>query len=389
MVDLTLERERALLAPYAMHSADSAGREYPEETHPYRGPYQRDRDRILHCSAFRRLSYKTQVFTGEMGDYHRTRLTHTLEVSSIARTIARALRLNEDLVEALALAHDLGHPPFGHSGEDVLNECLRDQGGFSHNAQALRVCELIESRYPGFPGLNLTQEVREGQLQRTKKEQTAGGREHGAEPVVGNYNSQLPGSSSPLLEVQVVEVADSIAYDAHDADDALEIGVLSLTELLEVPLWQEARDRVVNRVTALDDRQLRRAIVRELIEWQVSDVMQYARTELADRQIGSVADVRRAPILVTSSNRLQEKKLGLEHFLFDKVYRHPHLLVKRRLAQQALSETFWALVKAPDRLPPKFQRLADREGVPRAVGDYLAGMTDRFAFDEHRRLVVS
>jgi dGTPase len=389
MVDLTLERERALLAPYAMHSADSAGREYPEELHPYRGPYQRDRDRILHCSAFRRLSYKTQVFTGEMGDYHRTRLTHTLEVSSIARTIARALRLNEDLVEALALAHDLGHPPFGHSGEDVLNECLRDQGGFSHNSQALRVCELIESRYPGFPGLNLTQEVREGQLQRTKNEQAPGGREHGAEPVVGNHNSRLPAPGSPLLEVQVVDVADSIAYDAHDADDALEIGVLSLNELLEVPLWQEARDRVVNRVTSLDDRQLRRAIVHELIELQVSDVMQYARKELAGRQIGSVADVRRAPILVASSNRLQEKKLGLEHFLFNKVYRHPQLLAKRRLAQQALSETFWALVKAPVKLPPKFQRLAERDGVPRAVGDYLAGMTDRFAFDEYRRLVAS
>src|SRR6188768_354685 len=169
MPDITTDRERAILAPYAMHSADSQGRRHPEATHPYRGPYQRDRDRILHCAAFRRLSQKTQVFTGEMGDYHRTRLTHTLEVASIARTIARALRLNEDLVEALALAHDVGHPPFGHAGEDVLNECLKDDGGFNHNAQALRIFELLESAYPDFPGLNLSREVLEGQRHRADK----------------------------------------------------------------------------------------------------------------------------------------------------------------------------------------------------------------------------
>jgi dGTPase len=372
MEDLTSERELALLAPYAMHSADSSGRRFPEEPHPYRGPYQRDRDRILHSSAFRRLSYKTQVFTGEMGDYHRTRLTHTLEVSSIARTIARKLRLNEDLVEALALAHDLGHPPFGHSGEDILNECLSDHGGFSHNAQALRICELIESRYADFPGLNLTQEVLEGQQQRANKK-----------------GSAPSGHNDPLLEVQVVDAADSIAYDAHDADDALEIGVLKLDELLEVPLWQEARDRVVSRSSrVLDDRQLRRALVHELIESQVSDVVEHVRNELSNRRIDSVADVRQAPILVSGSEGLRVKKLGLERFLFDKVYRHPQLLAKRRLAQQSLREMFQALVTAPERLPPKFRRLADCDGVPRAVADYVAGMTDRFAFDEHRRLTA-
>src|SRR5262245_30355425 len=241
MPDIMTERESALLARYAMHSADSAGRLYPEAPHPYRGPYQRDRDRILHSAAFRRLSYKTQVFTGEMGDYHRTRLTHTLEVASIARTIARALRLNEDLVEALAVAHDLGHPPFGHSGEDVLDECLRDHGGFDHNQQALRICALLENRYPDFPGLNLTREVLEGQSHRANK----------------NALSEPPDSarrsSSPLLEVQTVDTADSIAYDAHDADDALELGLVTVAQLLDVPLWHEARDRVARRFGQLDN----------------------------------------------------------------------------------------------------------------------------------------
>src|SRR6476620_9875087 len=215
--ETTVDRERVLLAPYAMHSADSAGRRHSEARHSYRGPYQRDRDRIIHSAAFRRLSQKTQVFTGDMGDYHRTRLTHTLEVSSIARTIARALRLNEDLVEALALAHDLGHPPFGHSGEEVLNECLQAEGGFSHNAQALRICELLESGYPDFPGLNLTTEVLEGQTHRAKKNADLG---FGTGQHI-----------SPLLEVQVVDAADSIAYDAHDADDSLELGLVTLDQL--------------------------------------------------------------------------------------------------------------------------------------------------------------
>ena len=263
--DITTDRERAILAPYAMHSADSHGRRYPESLHPYRGPYQRDRDRILHCAAFRRLSQKTQVFTGDMGDYHRTRLTHTLEVSSIARTIARALRLNEDLVEALALAHDLGHPPFGHSGEDVLNECLKDDGGFNHNAQALRICELLETSYRELPGLNLTREVLDGQRQRSEK------RKHGT----SSLDATRP-TDSPLLEVQVVDAADSIAYDAHDADDALEVGLLVASQLLEVPLWREARERVAQRTPTLDERQLRRAIVHELIDWQVSDAIERA-----------------------------------------------------------------------------------------------------------------
>jgi dGTPase len=369
LADITTEREAALLAPYAMHSGNSAGRRHPEPLHPYRGPYQRDRDRILHSAAFRRLSHKTQVFTGEMGDYHRTRLTHTLEVASIARTLARALRLNEDLVEALAVAHDLGHPPFGHSGEEVLNECLRDHGGFNHNGQALRICELLETRYPQFPGLNLTQEVLEGQTHRAHKTETC---------QVGK---------GPLLEVQVVDAVDSIAYDAHDADDALELGLLKLDQLLEVPLWREGCDRVVQRFANLDDRHLRRAVVHELIDWQVSDVLAVVEGELKSCNILSVAEVRQAPQIVRPSSEMTGRKLGLERFLFDEVYRHPDLLAKRRGAQQALSESFDALVRRPDMLPAKFAQLATREGLPRAVSDYLAGMTDRFALEEHERLV--
>lgn len=243
-------------APYAMRSVDSAGRKYAEPEHPYRGPFQRDRDRILHCSAYRRLSGKMQVFTGEMGDYHRTRLTHTHEVASIARTIARALQLNEDLVEALALFHDIGHPPFGHAGEDALDECLRDQGGFSHNEHALTIAEEIDVRYHGFPGLNLTREVLDGQGVRADKR-----------------NPEL----RPLLEVQLVDAADSITYDAHDTDDAVKLGLLSLDELVEVPLIRETLTRVNNRFSGLSPRVLRQTLVHELIDYQVSDVLQKLR----------------------------------------------------------------------------------------------------------------
>jgi dGTPase len=372
--NLILDRETAWLAPYAKHSRDSEGRKHVEPTHAYRsyrGPYQRDRDRIVHSSAFRRLSYKTQVFTGEMGDYHRTRLTHTLEVSSIARTIARALRLNEDLVEALSLAHDIGHPPFGHSGEEVLDECLSSQGGFNHNAQALRICELIESRYAEFPGLNLTREVLEGQSRRARKGFASAGEFEGA----------------PLLEVQVVDAADSIAYDAHDADDALEIGLLHLGELLEVPLWQEARARIVQRYADLDDAQLRRAIVHELIDWQVRDVIGVVERALTEHGIQTVDDVRRAGVIVGPSAELAENKRSLERFLFERVYRHPRVLARRLEAQEVLRDMFALLTRNPNLLPAKFRRMAERDGVPRTVGDYVAGMTDRFAFEEHGRLM--
>ena len=371
--NLIYQRESLLLAPYAMHSADSAGREHLEPPQAYRGPFQRDRDRILHSAAFRRLSYKTQVFTGEMGDYHRTRLTHTLEVSSIARTLARAFRLNEDLVEALALAHDVGHPPFGHSGEDVLDECLREESGndegFNHNAQALRIVELLENRYPEFPGLNLSREVLEGQSRRIDKLAAAAAR--------------------PLLEVQVVDAADSIAYDSHDVDDSLELGLLDLGQLLAVPLWREAAERVRRRFASLDDPQLRRAIVHELINWQVADLIDVVERELTSRGIASVADVRRAPLIVAPSAEIAELKQGLEQFLFKTVYRHQAVEATRDAARQALREMFRIFVAAPERLPEKFRARVAIDGAARATADYLAGMTDRYALEEHRRLTAT
>jgi dGTPase len=361
-----VKREAVLLAPYAMHSTDSVGRRYPEPDHPYRGPFQRDRDRITHCAAFRRLSFKTQVFTGELGDYHRTRLTHTLEVASIARTLARALRLNEDLVEALALAHDLGHPPFGHAGEDALDECLAGAGGFSHNRQALRIVEELEQRYPGFPGLNLTEEVRQGQAARSLDASDA--------------------ASRPLLEAQVVEAADSVAYDTHDADDALELGLLSLEELLATPLWAAAARRVRTRWQALTAKELTRAVLHELIDWQVGDLLAGAQRRLDEGRIDSPAAVRAAPPIVLPSPELAGPKAELERLLFERVYRHASLLRGRRRAQDWLRAVFAHYVAQPESLPPAFLHRADTLGLERTVGDYLAGMTDRYARAQFRKL---
>ncbi len=361
----TAAREQALLAPYAMHSAQSAGREHPEAEHPYRGPFQRDRDRVVHSAAYRRLSDKTQVFTGELGDYHRTRLTHTIEVASVARTVGRALALNEDLIEALALVHDLGHPPFGHSGEDTLDKLLAGEGGFSHNAQALRIVRELETRYYEFPGLNLSREVLEGQSTRIKHES---------------------GPPSPLLEVQVVEAADSITYDTHDADDALELGLLTLDELLEQPLWAAAAARVRKRAAYLSGNELRRAVLHELIDWQVSDLLERASARLSDGTLTSPESVRGAPIAIVASPELADQKHQLERFLRERVYRHPNVLAHRHSAQAALEEMFAGYAARPELMPARFRRRADEAGLRRTVGDYLAGMTDRYARREFERL---
>jgi dGTPase len=363
------DREAVLLAPYAMHSAESRGRKHPEPPHPYRGPFQRDRDRILHCAAFRRLSQKTQVFTGhELGDYHRSRLTHTLEVTSIARTLARALRLNEDLVEALALQHDLGHPPFGHAGEDTLDECLQAFGGFNHNAQALRIVEELEVRYPGFTGLNLSHEVLEAQRHRAFK-----------------HADRL--AAEPLLETQVVDAADSVAYDSHDPDDALEVGLLTSGELMGVPMWREAVRRVRQRFAALADHELRRATVHELIEWQVNDVLSATTARLDASHLHSADDVRRSPPLVLPGAELAQQKMELEQFLHQRVYRHPDLLALREKAQHRLRALFVCYVARQEFLPPAFRQRVAQSGIERTVGDYLAGMTDRFAVQEFERLI--
>lgn len=361
-------REAALLAPYAMHSADSQGRRYGEPTHAYRGPYQRDRDRIVHSAAYRRLSGKMQVFTGDMGDYHRTRLTHTYEVASIARTMARALRLNEDLVEALALFHDIGHPPFGHAGEDALNECLAPWGGFSHNRQALVIAEELETRYPAFPGLNLTREVLEGQSVRADKP------------------GALTAPLAPLLEVQLVDLADSITYDAHDTDDAVQLGLVPLESLFDLSLVREALERVRARHPSLEGKMLRLSLVHELIDIQVTDVLRHAGRDLLAREFGSSDAARRSDFRLAASESLWQRKRELESFLYTKVYRHPRLMAVRGEAQTRLRTMFTGYQQRPDWMPTTFQQRVRMVGLPRAVGDYLAGMTDRFCDDQFRRL---
>jgi dGTPase len=357
------------LAPYAMHGADSAGRVFPEPSHPYRSPYQRDRDRIVHSSAFRRLAHKTQVFTGTMGDYHRSRLTHTLEMASIARTVGRSLRLNEDLIEALALAHDIGHPPFGHAGEDVLNECSAACGGFNHNAQALRIVELLETRYPDFPGLNLSLEILAGQRSRVAKlrPQDAGGR---------------------LLEVQTVDAADSIAYNAHDADDAVELGMLDLEELNAAALWRSAAARARARYTSLDLQQFRRAAVHELIDLLASDLIRTSKQRLEEAQPPSATTASQAPVvLIGASAEMSQQQAELQRLLFERVYRHPTILEQRAYACDALHDIFAALSDEREPLPAEFARIAEKEGLTRAAVDYLAGMTDHYALERHDHLV--
>jgi len=364
------KREEVLLARYAMHSVDSRGRKHPEREHSYRGPYQRDRDRIVHSSAFRRLSGKMQVFTGDMGDYHRTRLTHTHEVASIARTLSRALRLNEDLTEALALFHDIGHPPFGHAGEDALDECLTGHGGFSHNAFALTLAEDLESRYADFPGLNLTLEVLEGQATRADKE--------AAYAATGQ---------APLLEVQAVEAADSMTYNAHDCDDAVKLQLVTLDELASCRLVDEALAAVRERHADLRDDLLRKAIVHQLIDRQVSDVVETSAEIVATAEHLTAQEVRRSAVRITISRELSDQKRELEKFLYQRVYRHPRLIAVRSQAQQRLRELFENLSRQPERLPAHFQARAERVGLPRAVGDYLAGMTDRYCDQQYRELV--
>jgi dGTPase len=364
------QRESLLLAPWAMHAADSAGRVHDEPPHAFRSPYQRDRDRIVHSAAFRRLAHKTQVFTGYHGDYHRSRLTHTLEVTSIARTLARALALNEDLVETLALAHDIGHPPLGHAGEDTLAELLADEGGFNHNAQALRIVELLEIRYPHFPGLNLSREVLDAQASR-KKDGTA---------------------PAPLLETQVVDAADSIAYDTHDADDAVELGLVTMDELMEIPLVADAATRARDRYGPLAGSDLRRAALHEVVEFEVAELVTRSRAAVATLGIESVAQAGEVfrghggmpgVRIVAHTPAVVAAKRVLEQFLFQRVYRSERVLAVRVPAQQKLTRLFGWYCEHPREMPASFRSRAERFGVRRSVADYIAGMTDRFLDRDH------
>lgn len=363
------------LAPYAASSATSRGRRYPEPEHPYRSMYQRDRDRIIHSVAFRRLEYKTQVFVNREGDHFRTRLTHTLEVAQISRSIARALRLNEDLTEAIALAHDLGHTPYGHSGEEELNRLMEGRGGFDHNSQGLRVVDLLERRYRNFPGLNLSYEVREAFVRHHPP--------YDAPATVAEFD---PHEGAPL-ETQITVLADEIAYDNHDIDDGLSSGILSEEEVASLPIWQHAIREAPPGHEDLDPELRRAEGVRRLINLLVTDAITTTQKRIQEMGIGSFAEVRacRMPI-VTLSPDVAEMKRELEAFLLRRFYQHHRVTRMAKKAQRFLREMFLAYIEDPALLPPAHRRRTEREDLYRVVADYIAGMTDRFAEQEYRML---
>jgi dGTPase len=362
------------LAPYAVKSAESLGRIAKESEHEYRTAFQRDRDRIVHSQAFRRLEYKTQVFIYHEGDHYRNRLTHTLETSQIARTVARALRVNEELAEAIALAHDLGHTPFGHAGERSLDLLLEKQGGFDHNRQSLRIVDLLEIRYPDFRGLNLTAETREGILK------------HGSDwehPV-----SLPPPTPSPSVEAQTTDVSDEVAYTNHDLDDGLRSGLLTLEMLGEVRLWREARASVEERLGDAPARVLRAQTIVALMNRLVTDLIEASGRRLQLAGLDSVAEVRQRPSPVVGfSEEIQIDKTDLKNFLQVNLYSHPRVLEVSERAQRILGGLFRAYRGDPRKLPEHVVARFAEEGEARAVGDYIAGMTDRFALAEHRRLL--
>ncbi len=370
-----LEREREILASYAMHSADTRGRDFPEPEHDLRPPFQRDRDRIVHCSAFRRLEYKTQVFVNHEGDYYRTRLTHSIEAAQITRTVARALGLNEDLAEAIALSHDLGHTPFGHAGEKALNRLMAPYGGFEHNAQSLRVVEVLEKRYPEFPGLNLSWEVREG----IAKHSSAHDR-----PVVKRFDPQL---QAPL-EAQIVDYTDEIAYNTHDVDDGLQSMILTKEDLAQAELWQEAYEGARARYPGADESVLRYQALRRMINRLVTDLVATTQANVEAAGAKSVADIRAAGRrLVGFSPAVEASCRVLKSILMDRLYSHYRVKRMAVKAAKVIEDLFHAYMEEPRQMPTHVQlRIETEADTPQVVADYIAGMTDRFALDEHKKL---
>lgn len=368
-----LEAER--LAPYASQSVQTRGRRHPEAEHPFRTPFQRDRDRVIHCAAFRRLEYKTQVFVYHEGDHYRTRLTHTIEVAQISRTIARALGLNEDLAEAIALAHDLGHPPFGHTGEDELNGLMKGHGGFEHNAQSLRIVEELERKYPGFDGLNLTWEVREGIAKHSS--------EHDRPGLNGEYET----GKSACLEAQIVDIADEIAYNNHDIDDGISSEMLEPASLEAVTLWRENFDEVKRRYPEADFKILRSQTVIRIINAQVTDLVDTISHTVSSESIGSVEEVRARAVIARFSPEMAVKNKELKLFLRANLYRHHRVIRMADKARRMLNSLFSAYMREPRLLPPRtFAEIGPGHARERVVCDYIAGMTDRFALDEVNKL---
>ena len=373
------------LADYAVVDAVSRGRHYPEPPPSYRSEFQRDRDRIIHAAAFRRLEYKTQVFVNHEGDLFRTRLTHSIEVAQIARSIARALRLNEDLTEAISLAHDLGHTPFGHAGQDALNECMRDYGGFEHNLQSLRVVDELEEKYADFPGLNLSFETREGILKHCSAKNAAD---------LGEVGARFLNKQQPSLEAQLTNLADEIAYNSHDVDDGLRAELISIQQLREVPLFNQQYEEVRGRYPELSQRRVIHEVVRRLINCQVVDLVQTSMAELARHAPPDLEAVRRrsAP-LIAFSDDMRERNLELKRFLRSELYRHYRVHRMSAKAAHIIRSLFDAFMNDPLLLPPDQQRQVKEQestsgdsGRARRIADYVAGMTDRYAIREYERI---
>ncbi len=360
------EREQQFLAPYAAHAALSKGRVYPQHEHPLRTVFQRDRDRIVHSTAFRRLEYKTQVFIPHERDHFRTRLTHTIEVAQIARTLARNLSLNEDLAEAIALVHDLGHTPFGHSGEDVLNELLADCGGFNHNHQSLRIVDLLEQRYPEHPGLNLTYEVREGIARH--------------ETSVKIAIEEFAEYSQPTLEASLVDIADEIAYNAHDIDDGLSSGIITFDMLRACKFWDVFELGNDKRLQTLNLDQQRYQVVRQLINQFATNVIEETRQMIDQHHLTDIFSVRTCPEkIVKYDEETQEVVTDLKQFLFTHLYRHPRLQAMSDRARNIIETIYTRLNNNPKRMPARFQEMLLSERKEKVIADYIAGMTDRYA----------
>jgi dGTPase len=367
------------LAPYACDAGRSRGRRHPEAPAPTRNDFQRDRDRIVHSTAFRRLVYKTQVFLNHEGDLFRTRLTHSIEVAQLARSIARPLQLNEDLVEAIALAHDLGHTPFGHAGQDALNACMAEHGGFEHNLQSLRVVDRLEERYPEFDGLNLCFETREGILKHCSRANAERLERH--EP--GGVGRRFLDRTQPSLEAQLCNLADEIAYNAHDIDDGVRSGLITLEQVAQVPLFGHYHHEALHEHPQLQGRRLLYEAIRRMLSALVYDVMAATGQRLADAGVGSVEDVRAQPPIVCFSDGMRTESAALKQFLFRDLYRHPRVSETTLQAQQVVRELFACYAQRPEEMQAGFTARSDTQ---RAVADYIAGMTDRYAMREHERL---
>lgn len=365
--------EEKCLAPYGLHSKDSRGRAYPEDEPEYRTAFQRDRDRILHTTAFRRLEYKTQVFIIHEGDYYRTRLTHTLEVAQIGRTVARALGANEDLEEAICLAHDLGHAPFGHSGEVALARLMKDHGGFDHNKQSLRIVTELEQRYPDFPGLNLTWEVREGIVKHESEYDTADASE---------YNPELRGH----LEAQIANAADELAYTAHDLDDGLRSGMITPDMLSGISLWEILAASLGWHGQELDDLN-RHRLIRRLIGLEVSDLVTATDQRLRESGVRSVDELQRlAYNVIRYSEEMHRRNREIKDFLYTNMYRHPRVVRMAVKAERFITALFEAYQEEPAMLPHHVQASVEQRGLERTICDYIAGMTDRYALQEYAKL---